>query len=199
VSEKEPAPAEEPAQRPSRRSVRSRRRSTPGLTQLVAYIFVNILVSAATMFAVLLFWEQRIQQNQSPCVMPTLAPSDEAASEGTVEPFVAAIPPLEEEVLRIDNIFGAGYYQEEQVVLVRVGSGDLSLQGWWLEDDQGNRFDFPANLTLKPDATLYLNSRVGESGALSLFWGAEGAVWQIGETAHVYDPLGNLRAEYTIP
>lgn len=198
MSEKlpEPTPSEAPQPQRKRQSRKSGDRKSGDLGQLIFYIMVNILVSAATMMGVLLFWESR-QPEPVACV-PTIAPTA-AVAQATAQPTIASIPPLEEEVIRIDNIYGAEYLQDERVVLQRVGVSDLPIYGWYLEDEDGNRFEFPG-ITLKPGATLEVYSRSGDStSVLKLFWGAGRSVWEIGETARVYDPQGNLRAEYVIP
>ena len=182
---------------PVRKKSRKPRRKVGGIIPLIAYIVVNIIISAATMLAVLFFWEQRTPSNDDLCVLPTIAPTAAAVEEES-EPVVAAIPPLEEEVIQIEIIYGAGYLEDEQVVLKRVGTSDLPLYRWRLEDGDGNQFTFP-DLTLKSGATLNVNSRSGDSTVLELFWGADGAIWEQGETARIYDPQGNLRAEYVIP
>jgi hypothetical protein len=122
----------------------------------------------------------------------------EQATEDTVNP-AAAIPPIEQEVIQIEVIYGAGYLGDEQVIIQRVGQGDLYLAGWYLVDDQENRYEFPAQLVLKPGAEIQLNSRLGQDSAVELFWNASSALWQSGESARIYDPLGNLRAEYMVP
>jgi hypothetical protein len=206
----DPKPPNEPSAETPRSSTAPRRkrqtrktgnrksgdRKSGDLGQLIFYIVVNIIVSAATMIGVLLFWEARQPETADGC-LPTIAPTT-AVSEAPPQPTLAAIPPLEEEVIRIEIIYGAGYLQDERVVLERVGSSDLPIYGWYLEDEEGNRFYFPA-VTLKPGATLEVYSRSGESTVLKRFWGASSSVWQIGETARVYDPQGNLRAEFMIP
>lgn len=199
----EPTPVKEPEQpipeadkKPAPRRKKRKPRKAGDLPQLIMYIVVNIIVSAATMLGVLFFWDSR-QPEAIECV-PTIVPTTQAIEEAIVEPTIASIPPLEQEVIRIDVIYGAGYLQDELVVLQRVGTSDLPIYGWYLEDEEGNRFNFPA-LTLKPGATLEIYSRSGDSTVLELFWGAGRSVWDVGETARVYDPQGNLRAEYLIP
>lgn len=164
-----------------------------GLWQIAAYVIVNILISAATMLLVLILWDRRAQPAELPCV-----PQGSVPVENT-QPQVAAIPPLEQVVITIQIIYGAGYVNNEQLVMQRVGEDDLELQGWWLEDEDGARYDFPSGLMLKPGAELLLNSRGGDDTPLELFWNRSEAVWRSGETARLYDPLGNLRSEYALP
>lgn len=163
------------------------------IKQLLAYIGINILISAATMLLVLYLW-QRAEPDNLPC---TTVENPSSLSQST--PIVAAIPPLETEVIQIEVIYGVTYTEDEQVVLRRVGEGDLNMSGWWLEDENGSRYDFPASLTLNPGAELLLNTRHGSNTPLELFWGQNSAVWQNGETARLFDPLGNLRASFEIP
>ncbi len=169
-----------------------------GLAQLLAYIFLNILVSAAAMLLVLTLWNQKFPSTICPpCILPVGISTTQLEKE-TQNP-AASIPPLEQEVLRIEIIYGSGYLQDEQIILQRVSEGDLYMAGWYLIDEEDNRYDFPAQLVLKPGAEVELNSRAGQDTAVELFWNAGSALWQEGETARVYDPLGNLRAEFTIP
>jgi len=171
--------------------------SKKGLLQLFAYIFLNILVSAATMLLVLILWNQAFPETVCvPCAEEVSV--SEQTTQDTVNP-AAAIPPLEQEVIQIEIIYGAGHLEDEQVIITRVGQGDLYLAGWFLVDDQDNRYEFPAQLVLKPGAKIQLNSRLGQDSAVELFWNASGALWQSGENARIYDPLGNLRAEYLVP
>ncbi|NSW52541.1 MAG: lamin tail domain-containing protein [Anaerolineae bacterium] len=163
------------------------------IAQLLPYVIVNILVSAATMLLVLLLWQSAAQPQALPCVPQSTVPAE------TAQPQVAAIPPLEQVVITIPIVYGAGYVNNEQLVLERVGEGNLELYGWWLEDEDGNRYDFPPGLMLKSGAELLLNTRAGDDTPLELFWGRSEAVWTSGETARLYDPLGNLRAEYSLP
>ncbi|MEE4194503.1 MAG: lamin tail domain-containing protein, partial [Anaerolineae bacterium] len=197
----ESSPALEPVEESTQNKLqvpRTRRkpRKSGDLPQLVMYILVNILISAATMLGVLFFWEAR-QPEPIDCV-PTIAPEVQTVVQATALPTIASIPPLEQEVIRIEVIYGAEYLQDERVVLQRVGTSDLPMYGWYLEDEDGNRFQFPG-ITLKPGAELQIYSRSGDSTVLALFWGASRSIWSVGETARVYDPQGNLRAEYMIP
>lgn len=187
---------ESPQKNPQVSRARRKPRKSGDLPQLVMYILVNILISAATMLGVLLFWDAR-QPEPVECV-PTIAPDLQPVVQATALPTIASIPPLEQEVIRIEVIYGAEYLQDERVILQRVGTGDLPVYGWYLEDEDGNRFLFPG-ITLKPGAELEIYSRSGDSTVLALFWGASRSIWSVGETARVYDPQGNLRAEYVIP
>ena len=202
MSEQSPetTPVEEPVESNGKESVLPRKqrkkRKYGDMPQLILYIVVNIIISAATMLGVLFFWETR-QPEPIECV-PTLGPTSVVMEVPETEPTVASIPPLEQEVIRIEVIYGAEYLQDELVVLQRIGTEDLPVYGWFLEDEDGNRFEFPA-LTLKAGAEVNVYSRSGDSTVLELYWGSARSVWSVGETARIYDPQGNLRAEYVIP
>ncbi|MBN2048012.1 MAG: lamin tail domain-containing protein [Anaerolineaceae bacterium] len=172
------------------------------LIQLAAYVLLNILVSATTVLFVLLLWDQRGQPTMVETYCPPLdlaaSAAEVADNEQTASAQLPPIPPLEETVLEIEIIYGAGYVQDEQVVVRHVGEGDLELRGWWLEDEDGNRFPFPV-LTMKPNSMVQINSRGGADTAMDLFWSRAEAIWRKGETARIYDPMGNLRAQYLIP
>jgi micrococcal nuclease len=79
-----------------------------------------------------------------------------------------------------------------------MGSGDLSLAGWRLEDENGNVFVFP-QLDLFQGGAVIVWSKSGANTAVDLYWGLTSPVWQSGEQVTVRDAAGNVHATYTIP
>ncbi len=98
----------------------------------------------------------------------------------------------------IDTVIGAGVLENERVVLIRTGDGELSLAGWRLEDGMGKVYTFP-QLTLYKGGAINLNTRTGENTVVDLFWGLNSPLWKSGQTVFLYDSLNELRASYTIP
>jgi LysM repeat protein len=98
----------------------------------------------------------------------------------------------------IAAIIGAGDLETERVQLLRTGNGELSLDGWRLEDGKGNVYIFP-DLTLFTGGAINLNTRSGQDTVLDLFWGLAGPIWQSGKTVSLYDTQDVLRASYVIP
>ena len=100
--------------------------------------------------------------------------------------------------LRITTIIAPGDLQNERVLIEHVGSQDVSLAGWTLEDEDNNRYTFPS-LILHPGASIELFSRQGEGSATRLFWNEEDSIWNDSESATLLDPDQTIQASYQIP
>jgi hypothetical protein len=153
------------------------------------FLLVNVAVSAATVLIVLTIWTL-VRQNSASSVSYTSTESSQSQQRPT-------LPPVDEQVIKIDNVFGAGDLQSEVVRIRMVGDNPLLLQDWTLQDSDGNVFTFP-------DLTLYsgvveVYTRSGNNTVISLYWGLSKPIWQQGELVSVYDSDGNLRSNYQIP
>lgn len=163
--------------------------------QLLFYILLNIIISAATTLLVLWIWDKPNQD-----VEVTAPPVSSYLLENSAAEPVGTPIPLDQEVIRIENIFGAGDVQNEMVELVRVGEGDLYLTGWQLRDEDGNAYNFPDGLIMFAGAEFNVYTRVSNSeSVIEGYWKSAEAIWQPGETATLVDTRGNIRATYTIP
>lgn len=109
--------------------------------------------------------------------------------------------PVPEGVIVIRNVVGAGEINTERILLKFTGEGELSMVGWRLEDQDGNRFEFPQSpaLTLFKDGAVYIFTKPGTNSVIELFWGRDQPVWQSGEVVTLLDNEGKVRANYTIP
>jgi lipopolysaccharide export LptBFGC system permease protein LptF len=153
------------------------------------FLLVNVAVSAATVLIVLTIWTLA-RQNSASSVSFASTESSQTQQEPT-------LPPLDEQVIKIENVFGAGDLQSEVVRIRMVGDDPLQMRNWTLQDNDGNIFTFP-------DLTLYsgvveVYTRSGNNTVISLYWGSTQPLWQQGELVSVYDPDGNLRSSYQIP
>ena len=130
----------------------------------------------------------------------TISPSDLVATLSTTpeSPDETDLPPLDIEIIFIQNIFGIGDIENEEVVIQRAGEGELWLDGWSLVDEDGNTYSFP-KLLLNKDGAVTLYTKNGIDFVIKLYWGQDQAVWQNGETATILDPEGAFRATYQIP
>ena len=158
--------------------------------RIIAYLLVNILVSALTTAGVLVLWDM-FHQSQPPIIMAFSTPTPTDAAQGT-------LPPSSISLLQIYNVYGTGRLDSEMVVVKRVGDGELWLTGWKMVDEQNNVFVFP-RLQLNKNSNVNIYTRAGIVTARDLYWGREKAMWHTGEKVRILDPLGNLRAEYVIP
>jgi len=171
--------------------------------RLLPFILLNIVISALTALLVLYWWE-RAHQVELPAVEvgpggAAITPSP-ASGENTAapSPTPAPLPPLEQPVIEVQNVFAAGDLQNEAVVLKRVGEGDLWMTGWKLYDEDGNVFIFP-ELLLNKGGGVQLYTAPGANSVIKLYWGLEKAAWEKDELVTVVDYAGNERAIYRIP
>ncbi|HZD56169.1 MAG TPA: LysM peptidoglycan-binding domain-containing protein [Anaerolineales bacterium] len=122
------------------------------------------------------------------------AEATEAPPSSTGNPPEAAGNPE----VTIDSVIGAGDLNSERVLLKRTGSGELSLAGWQLLEEDGEVFTFP-ELTLYEDGAVNLYTRSGQPTVVDLYWGLDTPVWRPGETVVLLDGNGDVRATYRVP
>jgi hypothetical protein len=174
--------------------------------RLLAYVLLNVIVSAATTYAVLYLWNQA---HPAPSLPPGLVVATLGTTELTLTPqatdptsqpvdTVAAPIPVDQEVIAIDNVFGVGDLANEVVLIKSKTDASLSLTNWRLEDSAGNVYIFP-ELTLNKGGAVQVHTAAGVNTVIDLFWGRDAAVWHEGETVLLLDAQRIERARYTIP
>ncbi len=189
-------------------------------SNLLLYLLLNILVSAATTLAVLAAWD-----NARKADLPSAPPVGAAAATATSPVKVVAVitapdstpgilpkpsdtpqpidtlPPVGQAVIQIQNVVGVGDIEQEVVTLKRVGSGNVRMAGWKLEGEHNNSFVFPdqPELILYQDGAVQLFSKAGTDTATEVYWNRKEAAWRSGETIKLLDPQGNQRAVYSVP
>jgi LysM repeat protein len=129
--------------------------------------------------------------------LPTLTPQPTrtpvpAAGSGT------PAGPLPEAGVIINSVIGVGEIATEHVFISRTGSGQLSMAGWRLEDEDGNTFVFP-QLDLFEGGAVNVWTTSGAQTVVDLYWGQQNPVWERGEKVTLLDDKGKERAMYTIP
>lgn len=138
-----------------------------------------------------------IPQIEAPSATRTPIPT---ATMATSTPQ-ATVPPIEtngDAQVIIDSVIGAGDLNTERVMLKRIGSGALSMEGWQLREEGGLVFTFP-QFKLFEAGAVYIYSRAGQPTSFQLFWGLEEDVWRSGEMVTVLDDQGQVRATYQVP
>jgi len=98
----------------------------------------------------------------------------------------------------INAIIGAGDLTAEHVFITRGGTGELSLEGWQLADQNGNVYTFP-QLILYEGGAVNVWTSAGSPTVIDLYWGLGQPVWTPGETATLRDAQGNVRATAKVP
>jgi LysM repeat protein len=133
-----------------------------------------------------------------PTIVSSATPRPSATpTHGPVSTPTSAAVGQEAQVV-IDKVIGAGVLENERVVLLRTGDGELSMAGWRLTDNQGNDYIFP-QLTLYKDGAININSRTGQNSVVDLFWCLPSSIWSRGKVVSIYDAQNKLRATYTVP
>ncbi len=166
--------------------------------RLLAFLFLNVIVTALTMWVVLTLWTRA---NPLPAVdLPANSATPATASTGAPASLPTAAPgaPATAGQLEINTVVAAGDVDNERVLIRHIGQEEIALAGWELEDEDGNTFVFPA-LRMFSGGAVTVYTRAGVNTVVELYWGQDAAVWQSGETVTLRDPDGNLQAEYLIP
>lgn len=99
----------------------------------------------------------------------------------------------------IDGVIGVGDLQTERVLLKHRGEGELSMDGWRLQDGDGNEYVFPQALILYKGGAVNVYTKAGVNTVVDLFWGLPQPVWKSGETVTLRDGQGNSQAQFTVP
>jgi len=163
------------------------------------YILLNILISAATTLLVLWLWDRAHTPIPTPQTTPIPATITSQISQPSATAVqTPALPPLNQPVIQVKNVFGQGDLQTEVVVLKRLGEGELWLTGWKLQNEKGETFVFP-DLQMHKDAEIQIYSRTGVNSALALYWNRTAPAWNTGDLVTLLDYQGNIRASYRIP
>jgi hypothetical protein len=169
-------------------------------------MLLNVVVSAATTYAVLYLWSQAHPTPALPAglVSPTLGSLLSTETSQVTGPAsqpvatMAAPIPLDQQVIAIDNVFGVGDLSNEVVLIKSKTDASLSLTNWRLEDNAGNVYIFP-ELTLNKGGAVQVHTAAGVNTVIDLYWGRDTAIWQEGKTVILLDAQRIERARYTIP
>ena len=190
-------------------------------------ILLNVAVSASVTYGVLYYWENvRNAEKPYQLVINDSYPTAEVPIESTAVPAEKTdVPddeqsgidqpsesiPAEEEptseptpVIRgakveITIIRNPGSLSGEALRIVSNADEVVSLDGWTLEDANGNVLKFPNIQLLRKGIFVEVYSRSGHSTPYEIFWDREEAVWQSGETAVIRDMFGQIQATYRVP
>lgn len=191
----------------------SREVNMKGWKRLFYYLMINVMVTTCTVLVVLTVWEKTHPGgfSQIPLLgvlktttkMPetpqvTIATPTPSPQPTLDVPASTATPSDPQSRVLISNVFGAGDLATERVRLGREGEGDLDLEGWQLQDEDGNVYQFP-RLTLGSGGVVDIYTKAGRDGAFAVYWGLGQAVWSEGETVTLFDRLGNVQATYQVP
>jgi hypothetical protein len=159
------------------------------LKRVLPFLLLNMLISAATIYGVLVYWQRT---NPGPSIatqVPTLIQPTKIPGKAT---------PLAVSAVVIENVFGSGDLNTEYVLLRNKGAQPVNLNKWQLLGPMGENYTFPV-LNLNTNGAVRLYSRQGTSSVIELYWDASTAQWQSGDTLTLTDPTGTDQATFKIP
>lgn len=167
------------------------------------FILVNIIVSVGATLTVLWFWQRAHPYPDISAPSIPAAVVDQPSSQnqtGVQDPNPAPdLSLLNQEInIIIRSIVGAGDINIEYVEIINQGQNPTNLTGWQLIDEDGHEFTFPA-LILYSGGAIKILSKAGTNTVIELFWRADSAIWQSGETARLVDSAGETITTYSIP
>ena len=185
--------------------------------KIILLILLNVAVSASVTSGVLYYWDN-IRNNDKPIQLVTVSndptapvpddqtgifdiltdgPSDEVIT--TEEPAAEPTPVIRGAKVEIAIIRNPGVFESEALRIVSNSDEVVSLDGWTLEDANGNILKFPNIQLLRKGIFVEVYSRSGHSTAYEIYWDRQAAVWQSGETAVIRDHFGQIQATYRVP
>jgi len=159
------------------------------------FILLNIIVSAATLLAVLYFWQQRNPLHKAEPTQPIITPIEGSQAPSRATPTAQI---LEDRLLRIEGVFGVGDIQVEYILLRNPSDSAVDLAGWRIISDGGRSYRFP-NLTLYPKGAVNIYTGPGTDTVTELHWNSDSALWASGDQLTLFDSQGNEHTQFTVP
>jgi hypothetical protein len=152
--------------------------------RLVAYIAINVLVSALVTLTILSIYHLFF----APRPMPLVAVDSGAGG---------AVPAAG--LLEIRTVSGVGRVDSEMVVVQNAGQASVDLGGWRLQTPDGKTaYTFP-RIILHKDGTLRIHTAPGTDTAIDLFWNRSRAAWRSGDLVSLMDSQGVVVDNFLIP
>ena len=159
--------------------------------RLLYYLLLNVFISACVTSAILYWYDRNYRAVTLPQITIPTAPSN----QGSAAPAAT----VQNGLVQIVSVIGAGTLDAEAVVVKYNGEGELDLTGWHLKDPQGaSTYTFPSFKLFKGGA-VQVHSDSGTNTAIDLYWGQHDAMWQSGEAVLLTDPTGQAQDSYPVP
>ena len=85
---------------------------------------------------------------------------------------------------------------EEWVEISNLGTSDVSLAGWTLEDAQNHTYKFP-DFSLTASGVVKIRTGIGNDTSEDLFWNRGSSIWNNGgDVATLKDASGKMVSRY---
>lgn len=162
------------------------------------FLLLNVIVSAATILAVLWFWQHR---TPTPKPLATLPP---AVTQAAPDQPIQTMKPSDnsnievEGLLNIEGVFGAGDLNVEYILIRNQSDESVNLNGWSISSDGGKSLDLP-NLILNKNGAVRLYSKHGTNNVIELYWNSDQALWKSGDEIFLINASGQKQASWQVP
>ena len=123
---------------------------------------------------------------------------DSSQPESEAQPTATFPPEPHNNIIKILTIVGVNDLATEHLQIQSLSPESLSLEGWRLETNDGQVYNFP-KITLFEHGAVDLYTRAGINSVVALYWGRSTPIFQSGDQAVIYDSEGNVQAVYSIP
>lgn len=163
--------------------------------QTLPFLVLNVLVSAATMLAVLFFWQPKNPFRPAEPTQPIITPIQGAAS---LPAATSTVPAAEGQQLYLEGVFGVGDIKVEYILLRNRSTTAVDLTGWRLRADGGREYRFP-NLTLNPNGAVRIYSGLGTNSVIELYWNSDSALWASGDQLTLLNRTGDEHTQFVVP
>lgn len=90
-----------------------------------------------------------------------------------------------------------GDLEREYLRLLNTG-GEVSMEGWTLDDGEGHEYRFP-DFTFFESGAVLIHTRAGVDTTIDLYWGLDQAVWLPGKVIMLRDAQGEVQDTFKIP
>lgn len=170
-------------------------------SQILFYIFINILISALTTLSVLWLWERShpIPENPQPTPVTIIpAPTEEQAPTELTTTAIDVVLVEENLDIQIRSVVGAGNIEMEYVELYNQSDGAIDMSGWQLVNAEQDTFLFPM-LILNQGGAIKVYSKSGQNTVIELYWQSDLPIWQSGTTVRLLDSDDVTITTYSIP
>ena len=85
---------------------------------------------------------------------------------------------------------------DEWVEISNLGTADVNLAGWTLQDAQNHTYKFP-DFSLSAGAKAKIRTGIGNDTSEDLFWNRSSSIWNNGgDAATLTDASGNIVSRY---
>lgn len=171
----------------------------------LAFILVNILISAATVLVVLFLWNHFQGPKCTPQAVFVPGQNQTLAIKENEAPVLKATnTPAKSKLnndisVSINLVSGMGELKLEYILVKNDGPEKLSLLDWAVHGSEHQNLVIKSDIMLNPGGAIKIYTKEGSDSALAIYLNQSVALWKSGSTVTLLDPAQAERARYEIP